>query len=312
MARIAKSYLWKAENPMSKQLSKLVILACGVMSFVLAESGCKGADPKEAEAKKEEPQKTVAKAGHVAGRVTDEAGKPIKGAEIHISGTTFGSGAVSAAEAASDAEGRYDLAVPDMLAAVQGWIETDYNGKHYRLRLDSADGLIGNRYTHDTRQGAGVDFVWKIVGAANGTSKDSRAYRDKRGGAVLIVHSMLNPYTEGKLPKTDTTAIEMTFTPDGKLIDGREGKPLTLKTPYPVTEVDDHYLIDIPLGRYTVTAKVLMKQGAGHELKLSVIPEKIGEAPKAPAASATLDFRPVPDYLGKSEGLHATEVFVTE
>ena len=141
---------------MSKPMLTLVIFVCGVMTFVVSESGCKGEDAKEAAAKKDEPQKTVAKAGHVAGRVTDEAGKPIKGAEIHISGTTYGSGAVSSAEAASDAEGRYDLAIPDMLAAVQGWIETDYNGKHYRLRLDSTDGLIGNRYTHDTRPGASV------------------------------------------------------------------------------------------------------------------------------------------------------------
>jgi hypothetical protein len=245
--------------------------------------------------------------GHLAGRVTDAGGNPLNGAQIDVVGVS-GAGSDAKMQVATDASGRYDAVLPDGYYTAQGWYPIEYNGMHYRLPLDSADGQT-TQTAYDTSKGVSLDWVWRIQGLRNGASPDSRSIGDYRGAAIYLTEMMAKPFRVASLPKDGASAISFELKPDGKLIDGQSGSPITRKVNYPFQSGEDRVLLDLPIGRYQISAKLLMKDGTSKDLHLSVIPPKIGQDAPAPAASAAIDFAPGSGPAGP-EGLVVGQVFV--
>lgn len=162
-------------------------------------------------------------AGTVSGRVVNTHGDPIPGVKITAEHTVFR----SYLPAVTDANGHYaiNLETPPGAWELSAELRREYNGNVYMIHLHpDIDEAVGN-------EGGTRDFTWKIVGQdANG---------DELGGWVYI-------HPDEMMAKD----IEITFTPDGPLMDGSTGKPMTVIFTKPLIKT-------IPLGRYVLKARYL-------------------------------------------------------
>ncbi|MCF0071872.1 carboxypeptidase regulatory-like domain-containing protein [Dyadobacter sp. CY261] len=171
------------------------------------------------------------KQGYATGKVTDTKGNPIKGVEVVIDNTMFHA---SYSLGNTDANGNYEIQLPKVgtfMASAQ--IVKEYNGRRYEMDLApdvfeafSIDGAVRN-------------FQWKLTG--------ERPEGEGFFGATIGVNKALYSSIY------DEENIEFTLTPVGNLIDGSKGSTLKMKSGKPYSK-NYGYLVDIPLGRYEMTA----------------------------------------------------------
>lgn len=175
--------------------------------------------------------------GHATGRVVDTRGRPIAGAKVHLDNTVFHS---SHMQATTDADGRYRLKMHPGAWLATAKFRTDYNGRSYELELhpENSDSFDDG--------GAVRDFTWKLDGRS--PLSEYRYY-----GGFILVFTATGFYE-------DMEAVELRLEPDGPLIDGSEGRTLSLRFG------DRHWvqyghIEDVPIGRYRVTALLHAEDG---------------------------------------------------
>ncbi len=201
----------------------------------------------------------TARPNFLIGRALFENGKPVPEFEVGYEGG-FGGG--------SSGEGRNgEYAVknqhPDAIIVrnAQARIRIPFRGKTYVLPLAPVDNKPDDRgsdeWRADIQKGAVRDFIFKLTGTQPGHAvmdpaavADSDAYDVKHGFRGQTVTVSL----DAAVAQVGRT-VEITLTPDGPLVDGSEAKTirrsLHLKQPGGY-----YYLYDLPLGTYTVNARL--------------------------------------------------------
>lgn len=173
----------------------------------------------------------------VRGVVKDGAGRPIAGARI-TAYASVGGGFRTTHAAVSNAQGAYEVLLPVGVGEVaEGTAKVTYGGKTFELPLRPVGAGAG--VTFDTAKGHVQNFVL-------GTSGES-------GGTVRLIDNL------GK------GTVEVVLTPDGPLLDGSAGRPLVFR--FDTGQGNgEKYLNGIPLGRYTLKAR-LLKDGEALPLR---------------------------------------------
>ncbi len=163
------------------------------------------------------------------GRVTNSAGEPTEGIEVFADNTLlYDSNLVDV----TDADGYYRIDLNGFNpSSWQGaaYIETTFENQYYMIRLEA-----DNEQAFAGVDGAVRNFTWRVNGEIPGGGYH---------GALAYV------YKNFEWPENfDDSYLELTFTPNGPLIDGSTGETLVLSP-------DGLEINDIPIGRYTVTAQ---------------------------------------------------------
>ncbi len=163
----------------------------------------------------------------VTGRVTDAQGKPLANVQVFADNTLYYN---TNAIGITDENGFYSIDVSEPMGTwhMSAQHTLEYQGESYTFSLHpdndtpfpGADGAIRN-------------FEWRL----SGKTPQGFYY-----GAVMWVYA---DYSDFSLLMEN---VEITLTPDGPLVDGSAGETI-------VHQGD--YLEDIPVGRYTVTARYL-------------------------------------------------------
>lgn len=168
----------------------------------------------------------------VTGRVTNADGAPIAGATVVANNQYYYSASVSGT---SGADGSYRLQLSDTPGtwSVSASIVRTFDGTQYRIALapDSAGPFAGPT-------GAVRSFVWHT----RGRRADGGYY-----GKPVIAYPALE---EGNYDLV-MTDVELTLTPVA-MLDGTAGQVITGRL---VATADGDAIRDVPIGRYTITAR---------------------------------------------------------
>ncbi|MCY1045175.1 carboxypeptidase-like regulatory domain-containing protein [Corallococcus sp. bb12-1] len=176
--------------------------------------------------------------GQMSGKVVDARGQPMSGVTVVADNTMiYNSNAL--ATTGSDGTYRIDVSKPAGTWHASATHKVQYNARSYTFDLDPNDDAVfaGN-------EGAVRNFTWKLSGKR---ADDTGNY----GGFVAVyVDQLIDPADPEQAINSDD--IELTLTPSGKLVDGSDGAPITKKL---VRTPDGDAVQDVPVGRYTVTAR---------------------------------------------------------
>ncbi|QHV96723.1 hypothetical protein GJR95_17670 [Spirosoma endbachense] len=209
--------------------------------------------------------------GFVSGRVVDTQGNPIANASIVVNNTQYYNHNILGR---TDASGRYKLELTPGSWYIRGTTEIKFDNKRYVLDLYSETDVA-----FSGTEGAVRNLSLKIAGERTGEFGDVGYY----GGQIEVVGLGI-----------DTEAVELTLQPVGALMDGMTGKSLTAKP-------DRMYIDDVPLGKYTITARY----GADRKpLRLRIL-----DSDRAYGSSLTASFDPA--YSG-AQGRYKLNVEVAE
>lgn len=173
--------------------------------------------------------------GWVQGRVVDEAGNPVVGAEMAADNQLlYDSNSVTT----TDADGFY-RAPTDVAATfhMSGKVTRELNGRTYAMDLAPEDDS-----PFSGPDGAIRNFTWKLTGEQPG---DLGHY-----GSLLVYYlDLTDPQDQDAFP--DEENVRLTLVPQGKLIDGSEGRTIERQGR---RTADGPAVEDVPLGRYRITA----------------------------------------------------------
>jgi len=210
----------------------LVIFACMAASTASCTTP-EGADPSP------DPGNGTGQAGYLIGKVSDPSGKPLSKATVYINNTVIKD---RSAETSSAADGTYKIAMVAGLGQwiAKGFILKQYNGRVYKLLLDPS-----NDDSFSAEEKPVRNFQWKLQGHVPDLSLNQYY-----GGSAELYKD------PNEIEIDDTENVEFTFTPEGALIDGSQGKTLKLRGGKAGTQ-NRNRLIDIPIGRYKITAVYL-------------------------------------------------------
>ncbi|GAA3829169.1 carboxypeptidase-like regulatory domain-containing protein [Deinococcus aetherius] len=169
----------------------------------------------------------------VTGRILTEDGEPLAGVEVTASHTVT----VSYGTAKTDAQGRYNIALPQQLGSwdISASMTLTFGGEDFQVRLAPE---IDTPFAGS--QGAVRDFVYRAGDAPKGK----------------VFASIGNSDVE-----IDYSTLEVTFTPDGPNA-ARSTEAFTVQYPF------GFGLPDIPLGQYHVTASHV-RGGAREQLLIA-------------------------------------------
>jgi hypothetical protein len=249
----------------------------GSISLLIALTALIGCDGRS-----NTPPPPGAKPGHLTGKLSDSRGRPLSNVTISIFGFSDKNEPIRREAKVSGPAGEYDISLPDgKYNTPTARIGVQYNDRWYDLPLAAADGTREWAEQKEPRNGIVRDFIWKISGPTPGG--DALSPTGYWGGTILFDKA-------GDLG--DAATIEITLQPDGPLIDGSTGQPLTFTRKLPWRRKDDHFLFDIPIGRYKATARKMFGTNP-KPLKLvaySIDPATSDQPPPTPAASATVEF----------------------
>ncbi|TDS56904.1 carboxypeptidase-like regulatory domain-containing protein [Myroides indicus] len=203
--------------------------------------------------------------GYATGKVVDSNDTPISGAKILLDNTVF---YASYIHGTTDKNGLYRIKVQPGSWRTFAYLDKTYNGQTYTMEL-FPDGT--DSYTEE--EGAIRNFKWMLEGRM---PWESEAYY---GGTVMLTTDI------GFYENEEN--IELTLTPSGPLIDGSEGRVITLRFG-DEKWINRSELWDIPIGRYKMTAK-LKKNGKNISLRIEDWYKRNGLA-----TDFQLDFIPKP------------------
>jgi hypothetical protein len=233
------------------------------------------------------PKPPAAKPGVIAGVIADERGNVIRDAKVRIiiSGISGSFGQRNDFTFEANEDGTYGFDIPDGVYKIWAEIDTEYNGRQYRLRLHPEDKKDWNA-GHSTKSGVVKNFVWKVSGLKPGG--DKKMFSSYYGPAVTIedadhyddAKKLLALYPRGK--------VVARFAPRGKLIDGSEIKPFEREFPVSAFQQYSGKIPDVPLGDYTVSAKLV---DGNREVPLKIRWHRPGVVEKPPLAeTAEIEF----------------------
>ncbi|GAB2576828.1 hypothetical protein [Spirosoma areae] len=242
---------------------RLTTLSVALAAFLVL-SACTTPDSTEIS-----PDSGTAQTGVVSGRALDGAGKPLTNANIVVNNAQFYNHNILGQ---TDANGRYSLQVTPGSWYVRGTVRTKFDNKIYVLDLhpDTDAAFAGS-------DGAVRNLTLKVAGERTGEFGNDGYY----GGQVEV-------FTWGLAAEQ----LTLTLQPVGTLIDGSTGRTLT-------TKPDRMYIDDVPLGKYTITARL-----GNQSLRV-----RVRNANQAYGNSVTASFDPA--YAG-AEGRYKLNVEVSE
>ena len=166
-----------------------------------------------------------------SGSAVDTQGNPLANVAI-FADNQFVDGSTLTTKTGTD--GRYRIELPQTATTwhMTATHEVEYHGRTYSFPLhpDDDSAFAGNT-------GGVRNFSWKL----KGKRPDDGFY-----GAFVVGYTDLEEYS------IDIREVELTLVPDGPLVDGSTGETITGKFK---STGDGDAVQDIPLGRYTITAK---------------------------------------------------------
>lgn len=236
------------------------------------------------------------KPGYIVGRVVDTHGKPIAGAHIDIWGVTQAGQNVNMSFR-TQADGTYSVKMPDGQYETEAWFSKQYNGGQYHIDLAPSNNSTAEQ---DSRPGIVRDFTWRLTGHGPWTDSNPADPGAVYWGGWIRFWGVKPGDDTFELKTPPGSTLEVTLTPVGPLIDGSNGKTLVFKhqlakSPLYNNPIKDREWLDIPIGKYTVSAKEVLPDGSVQPLKVSARWEgggpTFGSEP-APAPSMTIEFTP--------------------
>lgn len=187
------------------------------------------------------PDEVGAQDGYATGKILNTDGSPMTGVKVVVDNTMI---YASYSIGTSDEKGNYKIQLPKVgTFMASAHITKKYNGREYELDLDP------DVYEEFSIHGAVRNFQWKLTGQR---PVEAQGYY----GVTIEVNKALMSSIY------DSENIEFTLIPVGNLIDGSKGKTLKMKHGEPFTN-DYGKLVDIPLGRYKMTAYYNGEGGKG-------------------------------------------------
>ncbi|SKB60957.1 carboxypeptidase-like regulatory domain-containing protein [Dyadobacter psychrophilus] len=187
------------------------------------------------------PDGSAPEEGYTTGKVINTDGSPMPGVKVVVDNTMI---YASYSIGTSDEKGNYKIQLPKVgTFMASAHITRKYNGREYELDLDP------DVYEEFSINGAVRNFQWKLTGKR---PVEAQGYY----GVTIEVNKAIMSSIY------DSENIEFTLVPVGDLIDGSKGKTLKMKHGEPFTS-DYGKLVDIPLGRYKMTAYYNGEAGKG-------------------------------------------------
>lgn len=237
-------------------------------------------------------QSVKRKPGYIVGRCTNSAGKALRGVRVRVFGTTQ-AGENTNYETKTDASGFYSVRLPKGNFHV-GWAHFDVAapaGPSYSLPLHPLDGS-----NDDAKSTPGIveNFVLKISGRIS-PLKDAQSDLSYYGGSIhvsggAIANAGFLDDAYYRFP--EGSSLEMTLVPQGVLADGSTGKTLVRRKSVAAGTT----FLDIPIGRYKVTAKLIGADGASKPLRVAAARVGVGTSP--------IRFTPKPEDFGQSATIY--------
>lgn len=231
------------------------------------------------------------KSGFLRGYVKDSSGKPLAGAYVGVRSTLNG-GSYSGASGTSDAKGYYEIKLPfGAIHLYAGAYTVDYGELRASLSLHPADGKLDG---FASAEGDVENFVLLPYGIAdrNQVSENPNGATNYYGGAVRINYNLAEN-GDSYAPENyirENSEIEITFTPEGNLLDGSAGTKFVIRKN--VGSAMFFNIYNIPLGKYTITAS-LVKGNRPLFMRQSVRNKNnSGITPKEATGRASLVFEP--------------------
>ena len=238
------------------------------------------------------------KPGKVRGYVKDLSGNPLKGATIGIRASYF-AGQYSGAQGETDANGYYEFVVPKGSAHFyNAGYQFEWGDGIAAVGLHPADGKLDSFTTVD---GAVENLVLLPYGITSRENVSQNPYISSSyyGGSIRISYNTRektdNNIVAGSI--LEDSIVEITLTPEGKMLDGTMGKTFIVRQP--IGFKGNFSIHNIPLGRYRISAKtggkaLKMKENRKFNPLFGLLPaETTGEASllfipgSAKASSAT-------------------------
>jgi len=175
----------------------------------------------------------------VKGRVLDAQGNPLAGVHVFARNTLYHNSNVIGV---TDEQGWYRIDLPRHIGSylTSAQLKRTYHARLYEFRLH-----VDNNDPYAGAQGAVRNFEWRLTG------DNHEGY--KHGKTVYVY----GPWW------IDESYVELTFTPDGPLVDGSTGQVVKRR------EIRGR-IDDVAVGRYRVTARYLPPGEAPRALKIRV------------------------------------------
>lgn len=269
--------------------------------------------------------------GYITGTVFDTQGRPLPGAGVLITGTTFEQGQRTSFEATTDENGTYAVRVPDGRYEAKAWTDVTFNGAFFSRLLHPLSGTPSTQV--DSTVGGNLDFQWRLTGLTAYSTPPGSSDTDFYGASIDLSYCGLpaNAYCSADYNSFPTTPIapegstvRLTLTPTGPLIDGTQGQVLTFDIPvgpqlpdypygtaanrlpdYPdggggrtvlgtIWQYHSKEFNDIPLGTYSLTATAVLPNGSTQAMKLGLDYNDVNHA------SLPITFSPWEDYHARS------------
>ena len=225
----------------------------------------------------------TAEPGVITGRVTDEQGDPIAGAQMRLTGYTADFTG-SDEDLVTDSSGVYRAEVTDGLWEIHGTAAIEFEGATFEFDLRPADGDCEAR---ESSSGIVKDFVLQLSGIdVCYDDVDPENDASYNGGTVVL------DYQRPRSLPADAE-LEFTLQPTSALADGSEGESITFTRTAAALESsfgpldETAYLHDIPLGRYSMSGTATLPDGTTEQLQFA---PAIGDTP---SESVDVGFEPV-------------------
>ncbi|MBB6018185.1 carboxypeptidase-like regulatory domain-containing protein [Deinococcus radiopugnans] len=216
--------------------AKLLLLALSLTTLSACGAGNAETPPRKAPPAPGIPNTSTARPFHLTGTVKTSQGKPLAGVRVGADNTVLDGSEVWTT---TDAQGRYDLDLSAM-PILNSWtavanLTVTSHGQQYTLypEVDNPAAFLG-------KDGAVRHFTLRLTGKTpNGGYYGARLFAN------------LGLSEAGDMPEFDD--VEFTATPDGPLLDGTAGTPVTLRWA--------QLPFEVPQGTYVVTARSLSGKG---------------------------------------------------
>jgi hypothetical protein len=235
--------------------------------------------------------------GYISGTVTREDGQPVPSFTVQYSGfedgkladTAYNGGLNETIDATiAGHDGRFAIKVPPGAYRASAYVTYRYREREYNLECEPMNPPARHDY-----DGLGLDklgdglvrsFVLKLSGKKDGAPEDSETlYRSAyHGGRVDLdcqqVEGILgggNTFTKAlrdAYPRESQIAV--TLTPQGPLVDGSKGQPITAKLPLGNDGRWTFCLRGVPPGIYSASAVLTTPASETVPLRVSPTPAK--------------------------------------
>lgn len=215
----------------------------------------------------------AARAGYIVGRAVKEDGSALPKFRVYYSGFEKGKfflsnskvgGIPNVSGRVEGQSGQFAIKVPDGVYGSSGSVVVNYHGGAYQFELwreprkyDFPD--TGLQYL---RNGLVHNYVWRLSGKKD-TGIDNYYGCTINADCDAGIKGLGDKMLWEAEPKG--SKVEVTLVPQGPLVDGSTGKTLVRTFDLSLTGK----IYDVPMGAYTVSARVIEPNGTAKPLKIS-------------------------------------------